>query len=123
MTLSESQRCARLVLVAAGLAACALGCSDDNRGPTIGAPTGPVVIVDGGGSGPTGGSGASGTGANGGATAIGGSDVNVGAGLAGNGGADFLGAGGTDVIGTAGALGVFGIAGTPLPFSGGGPSF
>jgi hypothetical protein len=112
----DSHRCARLTLLAAGLAAFALGCSsDDNHGPTIGAPTGPVVIVEGG-SGPTG-SGGSGTGANGGATAAGGSDVNAGAGLPGSAGSDFLGAGGTDLSGTAGALGQFGTGGaSTTPF-------
>jgi hypothetical protein len=110
----ESHRLTVLALLAVAFAEVLLGCSDDNHGPTIGAPTGPVVIVEGGGSGPTSGGGASGTGTNGGATSIGGSNL-AGGFDAGGGVAGLLGAAGTDPFGTAGTgIGPFGAAGTGI---------
>ena len=97
----ESHRLTFLTLLAVVLAQSALGCSsDDNHGPTIGAPSGPVVIVEGGGSGPTGSSGAPGSGTTGGDTGVGGL-LNPGGGSPGAAGTAL----GTNPFGTAGALG------------------
>lgn len=117
----ESHRLTFVTLIAVVLVQGALGCSsDDNHGPTIGAPSGPVVIVEGGGSGPTGSSGAPGSGATAGDTGVGGL-LNPGGGSPGAAGTGL----GTDPFGTAGALGAstgqagglpVGGAGTPASF-------
>jgi hypothetical protein len=109
----ESHRLTFLKLVALGLAHVALGCSgDDNHGPPIGAPSGPVVIIEGGGSGPTGSGGSSGSGTGAGETGVG-APFNAGGSLTGIAGLDFFpGAAGTDPFGAAGAL-TFGQAGLP----------
>jgi hypothetical protein len=96
----------------------AAGCSgDDNHGPTIGSPTTPVVISEGGGgpsgaAGPSGGSGTTTT--TGGVPGVAGT-VGVG------GTSDPLGTGGTDPFATAGTTGAgdpFGVGGSPSSFSG-----
>src|SRR5450631_1089802 len=93
----ESHRLTVLVSIAVALAQAALGCGDDNHGPTIGTPTAPVVVVDGGGSGPMSGGGAAGAGTAGGITGVGGSNTagfNAGGGMTGSAG-DPFGAAGT----------------------------
>lgn len=124
----RSLRLPRVVIYGtAALAVCLLGCSDDNRGPTIGAPQGPgPVIVEGGGSSSLGGAG--GNGANraetaaagldqGGAFGVQGGAFNAGGSSFGSGGVGF-GAGGTGTAGT--GTQPFGTAGVGVPFGTGG---
>jgi hypothetical protein len=119
----RSQCCSSLTLAAVALASFVLGCSsDDNHGPTIGAPSGPVIIENGGGSSPIGTAGAAGNPASGSpgvGSGIGGA-FDSGGGPTGLGGSDLLGGAGTDPFGMAGGLSAgsaqFGGAGTPSSF-------
>jgi hypothetical protein len=120
MNHSESRRLTFLTLIAVGLAQVALGCSDDNHGPTIGTPTVPVVIVDGGGSGPTSGGGAAGGVSTGGTPGVGGSisaaGFDAGGGVVGIAGDPFGAAGTSPNFGAGGTSPNFGAAGTSPNF-------
>jgi hypothetical protein len=124
----RSQSHSLLTLAAVALASFVFGCSsDDSHGPTIGAPTGPV-ITEGGGSGPTGAGGAAGNPAAAGNPGVGvgvggagiGGAFDAGGGPTGLGGSGFFGAAGTDPFSMAGGLSAgsaqFGGAGTPSSF-------
>jgi hypothetical protein len=103
----------RLVHFVAALAvpSFVLACGDDqNHGPTIGAPTTPVVITEGGGSTGVGGTG----GPSGGTTASGGGAPGAAGTLTGIGGTDPFGVGGSSIGGGA----PFGSGGGSDPFTG-----